>query len=104
LGGDAVTLFDVAAAMGHSICRNRHPFVDGNMRASWFTSFVTLRLNLYHPDAREAEATDIVRTIAEGSCSEADLTAFLADNVRKPWRVSQQCPEKLKQRLQILIA
>ncbi|WP_439545566.1 type II toxin-antitoxin system death-on-curing family toxin [Sandarakinorhabdus sp.] len=81
-GGDAVTLFDVAAAIGHSICKNRHPFVDGNKRAAWFTMYVTLRLNGLYLDAREANATKMVLGVADGSRSEADLAAFLAENAR----------------------
>lgn len=81
-GGDAVTLFDVAAAIGHSICKNRHPFVDGNKRAAWFTMYVTLRLNGLYLDAREANATKMVLGVADGSRSEADLAAFLAENAQ----------------------
>ena len=81
-GGEAVTVFQVAAAIGHSLCKNRHPFVDGNKRAAWFTMFVTLRLNGLYLDAREADATAMVIGVADGSRSEADLAAFLAANAR----------------------
>jgi len=79
-GSDGVTLFQVAAAIGHSLCKNRHPFVDGNKRAAWFTMFVTLRLNGQYLDVREADATAMVLGVADGSRSEADLLAFLAAN------------------------
>ena len=79
-GGEGVTLFQVAAAIGHSLCKNRHPFVDGNKRAVWFTMFVTLRLNGQYLDVREADATAMVLGVADGSRSEADLVAFLAAN------------------------
>ncbi|OSZ64506.1 hypothetical protein CAP39_13190 [Sphingomonas sp. IBVSS1] len=79
-GGESVTLFAVAAAIGHSLCKNRHPFVDGNKRAAWLTMFVTLRLNGQYLDVREADATAMVLGIADGSRSEAELAAFLAAN------------------------
>ena len=81
-GGDDITVFDVAAAIGFSLCKNRHPFVDGNKRAAWFTIFVTLRLNGLYLDAREAEATAMVLAIAEGSQPEAALVAFLSANTQ----------------------
>ena len=81
-GGDDITLFQVAAAIGHSLCKNRHPFVDGNKRAAWFTMFVTLRLNGHYLDARETEATAMVLGVADGSRSESDLAAFLVVNSR----------------------
>lgn len=81
-GGDDVSVQAVAAAIGFSLCKNRHPFVDGNKRAAWFTIFVTLRLNGIYLDAREADATAMVLAIADGSRTEADLIAFLRDNTR----------------------
>ena len=81
-GGDEATLFQVAAAVGFSLCKNRHPFVDGNKRAAWFTMFATLRLNGLYLDAREEDATAMVLGVADGSRSEAELAAFLAANSR----------------------
>lgn len=79
-GGDAVGVAQVAAAIGFSLTKNRHPFVDGNKRAGWFAMFVTLRLNGYRLDAREADATAIVLGVADGSVDEAALIAFLKAN------------------------
>ncbi len=81
-GGDALTIIEVAAAVGFSLCKIRDPFVDGNKRAAWFTMFITLRLNGLYLDARESEATATVLAIAEGSQTEADLVAFLGANAR----------------------
>jgi death on curing protein len=81
-GGDDVSLFAIAAAIGHSLCKNRHPFVDGNKRAAWFAMFAVLRLNGYYLDAREVDATAMVLGIADGSRSEADLVEFLRTNSR----------------------
>ena len=72
----------VAAAIGFSLCKNRHPFVDGNKRAAWFTMFVTLRINGLYLDTRESDAAAIVLGIADGSIDEAALVAFLEANSR----------------------
>ncbi len=79
-GGDGVTVPQVAAAVGFSLCKNRHPFVDGNKRAAWFTMFVVLRLNGLYLDARENDAVAMVLGIADGSRSEDELVAFLSLN------------------------
>lgn len=76
----ALTLFDLAAATGYSILKTRHPFVDGNKRACWFTIFVFLRLNGFYLDVPERVATEIVLAVAAGQKSERDLAGFLADN------------------------
>ena len=81
-GGEDVSVHHVAAAIGVSLAKNRHPFIDGNKRAAWFTIFVTLRLNGIYLDAREADATAMVLGIADGSRSEADLVDFLITNSR----------------------
>ena len=82
-GGDLVGVHEVAAAISFSITKNRHPFVDGNKRVGWFAMFVTLRLNGWYLDAREADATTIVLGVADGSISESALIAFLKANARK---------------------
>lgn len=82
-GGDGVGIAHVAAAIGFGLCKIRHPFVDGNKRAAWFTMFVTLRLNGLYLDAREDDATAIVLAVADGSRTEADLVAFLQDHARR---------------------
>ena len=79
-GGDDVSVARIAAAIGHSICKNRHPFVDGNKRAAWLVMFVTLRLNGWYLDVREADAVAMVLGVADGSRSEEDLAAFLELN------------------------
>ncbi len=78
-----VTVLRVAAAIGFSLTKNRHPFVDGNKRAGWFAMFVTLRLNGLYLDAREADATAAVLGVADGSMNEDALVAFLEANTRE---------------------
>ncbi len=81
-GGSDISVAQIAAAIGYSLCKNRHPFVDGNKRAAWFTIFVTMRMNGLYIDAREADATAMVLGIADGSLREADLVAFLEASSR----------------------
>ena len=82
-GGDGIGVAQVAAAIGFSLTKNRHPFVDGNKRAGWFAMFVTMRLNGLYLDAREQDATTIVLGVADGSVSEEQLVAFLEANSRE---------------------
>jgi death-on-curing protein len=82
-GGDDIAIAHVAAAIGFGLCKIRHPFVDGNKRAAWFTMFVTLRMNGLYLDARESDATAIVLGAADGSCSEAMLVEFLQRHARE---------------------
>ena len=68
--GDAtLTIFDLAAALCASICRN-HPFVDGNKRAAFVALGVALGLNGFELDATEREAADRILTLAAGTQSE----------------------------------
>ncbi len=75
----ALTLFDLSAALGFSILKNRHPFVDGNKRAGWLAMFMFLRINGYYIDAPEREVVKMIFAVAAGNKSEAELAAFLKD-------------------------
>jgi death on curing protein len=78
--GDAtLTIFDLAAALCASICRN-HPFVDGNKRAAFIALGVTLGLNGFELDATEREAADIILTLAAGTQSETEFRDWVADH------------------------
>lgn len=81
-GGDDLGVAEIAAAIGYSLTKIRHPFVDGNKRAGWFAMFVTMRLNGLYLDTRESDATAIVLGVADGSVSESALVAFLQANSR----------------------
>ncbi|QMW22985.1 type II toxin-antitoxin system death-on-curing family toxin [Sandaracinobacteroides saxicola] len=83
-GGPDVGIHAVAAAVGYSLAKIRHPFVDGNNRVAWFTMFVILRLNGFYLDAREVDATAVVLGVADGSVDEISLVTFLQAN---SWRV-----------------
>ncbi len=76
----SLTLFDLSAALGFSILKNRHPFVDGNKRAGWLAMFMFLRINGYYVDAPEREVVKMIFSVAAGNKSEAELAAFLKDS------------------------
>jgi death-on-curing protein len=78
-GNDTLTIFDLAAALCASICRN-HPFVDGNKRAAFVTLGVTLGLNGFELDTTEREAADRILTLAAGTQSEAEFRDWVADH------------------------
>ena len=76
-GDDTLTVFDLAAALCASICRN-HPFVDGNKRAAFVALGVTLGLNGFELDTTEREAADRILTLAAGTQSEAEFRGWVA--------------------------
>jgi death-on-curing protein len=78
-GDDTMTIFDLAAALCASICRN-HPFVDGNKRAAFVALGVTLGLNGFELDTTEREAADRILTLAAGTQSEAEFRDWVADH------------------------
>ncbi|MEX1147257.1 MAG: type II toxin-antitoxin system death-on-curing family toxin [Sphingomonadales bacterium] len=73
-----LSIFELAAALGYGLVKIRHPFVDGNKRAGWFSMFVFLRLNGYYLDASERAATEAIVGVASGGITEAELADFLA--------------------------
>lgn len=70
------TLFAMAAAYLHGICRN-HPFVDGNKRTAVAAALTFLEMNGIEVDAGEGAFYDVVIGVAEGRVSKAALTVFL---------------------------
>jgi death-on-curing protein len=78
-GDETSTIFDLAAALCASICRN-HPFVDGNKRAAFVALGVTLGLNGFELDTTEREAADRILTLAAGTQSEAEFRDWVADH------------------------
>jgi death on curing protein len=78
-GDDTLTIFDLAAALCASICRN-HPFIDGNKRAAFVALGVTLGLNGFELDTTEREAADRILTLAAGTQSEAEFRDWVADH------------------------
>src|SRR4051794_7940294 len=76
---DTLTIFDLAAALCASICRN-HPFVDGNKRAAFVALGVALGLNGFELDATEREAADRILTLAAGTQSETEFRNWVANH------------------------
>jgi death-on-curing protein len=72
------TIFAMAAAYLHGICRN-HPFVDGNKRTAVAAALTFLELNGVEVDADEDAFYDLVIGVAEGRVSKASVTVFLEE-------------------------
>ena len=70
------TVFAMAAAYLHGICRN-HPFVDGNKRTAAAAALTFLEMNGIEVDADENAFYDLVIGVAEGRVSKAAVTVFL---------------------------
>jgi death-on-curing protein len=73
------TIFEMAAAYLHGICRN-HPFVDGNKRTALSAALTFLDANQIDIHAGENELVDLVMSVAEGKISKAGVTVFLEDH------------------------
>jgi len=76
-GDDRLTIFDLAAAVCVSICRN-HPFVDGNKRAAFVALGLVLGLNGFELDAAEREAADVILALAAGTLGEEAFRDWVA--------------------------
>lgn len=87
-GDERLSIFDLAAAVCASICRN-HPFVDGNKRAAFVGLGLALGLNGFELDAAEREAADMVLALAAGTLSEEAFRDWVADHA---YDVSQVPP------------
>ncbi len=74
------TIFAMAAAYLHGICRN-HPFLDGNKRTAVAAALTFLEMNGVEVDADEDAFYDLVIGITEGRVSKAAVTVFLEEHV-----------------------
>jgi len=72
------TIFEMAAAYLHGICRN-HPFVDGNKRTALSAALTFLDANQIEVHAGENELIDLVMSVAEGKTSKAAVAVFFED-------------------------
>lgn len=70
------TIFAMAAAYLHGICRN-HPFLDGNKRTAVAAALTFLEMNGIEVDAGEDAFYDLVIGVTAGSVSKAAITVFL---------------------------
>jgi death-on-curing protein len=73
------TLFEMAAAYLHGICRN-HPFVDGNKRTAVAAALAFLGMNDIRVRANEDKFYDLVIGVAEKRISKAAVAVFLEEN------------------------
>jgi death on curing protein len=70
----------LAAAYACAIAQN-HPFVDGNKRTSNVVTLTFLELNGCELAAGDAEQVAVWLRVADGSMMEAELAAWLRENV-----------------------
>jgi death-on-curing protein len=70
------TVFAMAAAYLHGICRN-HPFLDGNKRTAVAAALTFLEMNAVEVDANEDAFYDLVIGVVEGRFSKAAVAVFL---------------------------
>jgi death-on-curing protein len=70
------TIFELGASYAYGLAKN-HPFVDGNKRTAFLSTFVFLGLNGLELDADDAEAAAIMIDLAAGSVSENDFGLWL---------------------------
>lgn len=75
------TLFAMAAAYLHGICRN-HPFVDGNKRTAVAAALTFLEMNGIEVDADEDAFYELVIGLASGEVSKAAVAVFLEKNAK----------------------
>ena len=72
-------IFDLAAAYAAGIIPG-HPFVDGNKRIGFMTSYVFLADNGRQLVAEEADAVRMVLALAAGALNEARFATWLREN------------------------
>lgn len=73
------TIFAMAAAYLHGICRNRS-FIDGNKRTAAAAALTFLEMNGIEVDADEDAFYDLVIGVAEGRVSKASVTVFFEEH------------------------
>lgn len=75
------TAFELAASLAFGLVKN-HPFVDGNKRTAFLSTYVFLSLNGCELDADEAEAAAITIDLAAGEVSEDQFALWLEANCK----------------------
>ncbi len=72
-------LFELAASYGVGFARN-HCFPDGNKRISLISIDVFLQINGFELIAAEVDAVAVIRELASGELSEAELALWIKNN------------------------
>lgn len=75
------SLHEMAAAYLFHLVRD-HPFVDGNKRAGLAALLVFLGLNSLWLEADPAELERLVREVADGKISKAEIAVFVQRHIR----------------------
>lgn len=70
------TLFEKTAAYGYHVCNN-HPFIDGNKRVAFVLMDLFLQKNGREITAAEEEAYSMMKLLASGKLSKAQLASWL---------------------------
>jgi death-on-curing protein len=81
LHGKVDSLAGLAAAYGYGIARN-HPFIDGNKRVAYLALGIFLVMNGKRLRADQVDAIQTIWGLAAGKVDEADLTKWIAANLR----------------------
>ena len=80
--GEAVTLFDLAAAYGFGLVKN-HPFVDGNKRTAFVAMAIFLEVNGYSLEVTETEVVVKIEGLATDLETQETISRWLQDNSLK---------------------
>ena len=76
--GGETRITHLAAAIAYSVCRVRHPFVDGNKRVAFAALLMALDLNGLALDATEQDAFETILDVANGTVDETAFAAWVA--------------------------
>ncbi|MFM9970853.1 MAG: type II toxin-antitoxin system death-on-curing family toxin [Burkholderiales bacterium] len=76
-GGDAVSIFSLAAAYAFGLARN-HPFLDGNKRTAFVVSLLFLHINGYKLVVSQEEKYQTYLSLAAGTLEETALADWIA--------------------------
>ena len=72
----------LAAAYAFGLVRN-HPYRDGNKRIGLLVLATFLGINDYELDTTDEDVVTTMLTLAEGSLTEAQLTSWVRDHLRR---------------------
>ena len=75
------SLEHLAAAYGYSLARN-HCFADGNKRIALAVIDVFLQMNGRELTAEEADAAQMIRSVAAGKLTEVQLATWISEHSR----------------------
>lgn len=77
--GEAVTLFNLAAAYGFGLVKN-HPFVDGNKRTAFLAMAIFLEVNGYSLEVSETEVVVKMERLATDLETQESISKWLREH------------------------